>query len=98
MNRVPLECRNLIPVILLVTLVFSGLVRSSATLCLANPVLNPASDDGGGGLQEDIIRAQLDALDTTALKGFLEDMDSSMKEFFPPASILPGLSDLPAKS
>jgi stage III sporulation protein AE len=95
MNRVPLECRNLIPVILLVTLVFSGLVRSSATLCLANPVLNPASDDGGG-LQEDIIRAQLDALDATALKGFLEDMDNSMKEFFPGLDIA-GLVRSPGK-
>ena len=72
--------------ILLVVFMFSGLVRSNTCRCYANPARLPDSE-GRSDLQEDIIGAELDALDITALQGFLEDMDSSMKEFFPELDI-----------
>lgn len=73
---------NTIPGIILATLVFAAVILGCGTLCSANPAL-PGDSEGSSDLQEDIIKAQLDALDTSALQSFLEDMDSSMKEFFP---------------
>lgn len=96
MNLIRMACRNHIQVILLVALLASGLILSPWTLCFANPA--PSRDSQGmSGLEEDILKAQLDALDTTALQGFLEDMDSSMREFFPGLDIA-GLVRSPGKA
>jgi len=53
---------NVIPGILLVALVLSAVVPSCGTLCSANPALKRDSENSSG-MQEDIIRAQLDALE-----------------------------------
>lgn len=73
---------NLIPAVLIVAFVLSGLIPSHMTVCLAAPAVSSDSEDASG-LKEDIIKAQLDALDTGSLESFLEAMDSSMNEFFP---------------
>mgnify|MGYP000868615879 FL=1 len=77
---------SIISAIVILALVFSALVLNHKSQCYANPAQLQDSEDGPG-LKDDIIRAELDALDIAALQGFLEDMDSSMKEFFPDLDI-----------
>ena len=72
---------------LLVILLGSALFTWPWVLSSADSGLYQGSDDSSD-LQEDIIEAQLEALDIINLRGFLEDMDVGIEEFFPNLDIV----------
>lgn len=85
-----------IPVVLLATFVILSIMGGPMNQCHAESA-SPSDPGGTGSLRDDIIRAELDALDTSKLQGFLQDMDRSMEEFFPDLDIF-GLVRAPGKA
>jgi stage III sporulation protein AE len=76
--------RSFIRGVFIFVLVLSAVFSCCMAPCSATPAPLPEGGfDNTSDIQEEIIKAQLEALDTSFLSGFLEDMDSSMEEFFP---------------
>ncbi|MGE5593203.1 MAG: stage III sporulation protein AE [Betaproteobacteria bacterium] len=45
--------------------------------------LSPGSEPGSAAALDDVVKAQIDAMDTAALEGFLRDVDADVKGLFP---------------
>lgn len=77
------------PLVVLILAVAAWLGGAGATASAQAPMAQEAATDSSGSQPgrpaspDDIVRAQMDAMDTAALESFLRDVDADVKEFFP---------------